>query len=147
VVAANKTDMLKGTAGRKALRSAVDEHLRFLFKEVPIVELSAIRGTGLTDLLDTCWRLFEESDKRIPTPQINKFLGEIEDAHPAPRHSGHPVRLYYMAQVKERPPTFLIHCSRPEGITEAYRRFLENQMRERWGYEIPLRLVFRRRRR
>ena len=89
---------------------------------------------------------YAQARRRIPTPEINRFLGEAEDAHPAPRHQGHPVRLYYMTQVSTRPPTFLVHVNRPAGITEAYRRFLENRMRERWGFEIPLRLVFKRRR-
>ena len=147
VLAANKVDLLSGAEGRKRLRDAIDEHLRFVFDTAPFVELSAVRGKGIDELLAACTRLFAQSRSRIPTPEINRFLGEAEDAHPAPRHAGHPVRLYYMAQVAVRPPTFLIHVNRPEGITEAYRRFLENRMRERWVFEIPLRLVFRRRRR
>ncbi len=147
VVAANKVDKLKGAAGRKVLRSAIEEHLKFLFSNAPIVELSGQRGTGLSNLLEVCQRVYDQSRLRIPTPKINKFLGGIEAEHPAPRHQGHPVRLYYMAQVGIQPPMFLIHCNRPEGITEAYRRFLENRMREEWGFEIPLRILFRKRKR
>jgi len=146
VLAANKVDLLAGKEGRRALASAVDEHLRFVFANVPLVELSARDGVGLPKLLEVCSRLYMQSRRRIPTPEINRFLREAEDAHPAPRHQGHPVRLYYMVQVSIRPPTFLFHVNRPAGITEAYRRFLENRMRERWGFEIPLRLVFKRRR-
>jgi GTPase len=146
VLAANKVDLLAGRAGRQALADAVDEHLRFVFANAPLVELSARDGVGLPKLLAVCSRLYAQSRRRIPTPEINRFLGEAEDAHPAPRHQGHPVRLYYMAQVSTRPPTFLVHVNRPAGINEAYRRFLENRMRERWGFEIPLRLVFKRRR-
>lgn len=142
VLAANKMDLLDG-AGRTALRDAIGEHLRFVFVNAPIVEISAQRGNGLGRLLEVCTTVFEQSLTRIPTPEINRFLGQAEDSHPAPRHGGHLVRLYYMAQVSVRPPTFLIHVNRPAGITEAYRRFLENSMRERWGFQIPLRLVFR----
>jgi len=146
VLAANKVDRLEGREGRRALADAVDERLRFVFSNAPMVELSALEGTGLPKLLEVCVRLFAQSRRRIPTPELNRFLQEAEGAHPAPRHQGHPVRLYYMAQVASGPPTFLVHVNRPAGITEAYRRFLENRMRERWGLEIPLRLVFKRRR-
>jgi GTP-binding protein len=57
------------------------------------------------------------------------------------------VKLYYVAQVGYAPPTFAIQCSRPEAIGESYRRFVENRFREAFQLEVPMRLVFKERRR
>jgi GTP-binding protein len=57
------------------------------------------------------------------------------------------VKLYYVAQVGYAPPTFVIQCNRPEGIGDSYKRYVENRFREAFGLEVPMRLVFRERRR
>jgi GTPase len=147
VLAVNKADLLKGAAGRKAVKEAIAEHLPFLPSGTPLKFLSALRGQGLDALLPLCGRLHDQAARRLPTPELNRFLRDAEDAHPAPRAGGGPVRLYYMAQVAVSPPTFLVHVNRPEGITEAYRRFLSGRLRERFDLQIPVRLVFRKRRR
>ncbi len=147
VLAVNKSDLLEGAAGRKAVKEAIAEHLPFLAQGTPLRFVSALRGEGLAALLPLCGRLHDQAARRLPTPELNRFLRDAEDAHPAPRAGGGPVRLYYMAQVGVSPPTFLIHVNRPEGITEAYRRFLSSRLRERFELEVPVRLVFRKRRR
>jgi GTP-binding protein len=55
------------------------------------------------------------------------------------------VKLYYMAQVASSPPTFTVQCSRPEAISDAYRRYVENRIREAFRLRVPLRFVFRER--
>jgi GTP-binding protein len=57
------------------------------------------------------------------------------------------VKLYYVAQVAYAPPTFAIQCNRPEAIGDAYRRFVENRFRESFGLEVPMRLLFKLRKR
>ncbi|HYQ82017.1 MAG TPA: ribosome biogenesis GTPase Der, partial [Anaeromyxobacteraceae bacterium] len=55
--------------------------------------------------------------------------------------------LFYAAQVGQAPPTFAIQCSRPEAIGDGYRRFVENRLREAFRLEVPMRLLFKERRR
>ena len=57
------------------------------------------------------------------------------------------MKLYYVAQVAYAPPTFVVQCNRPEAIGDSYKRFVENRFRAAFGLEVPMRLVFRERKR
>ena len=57
------------------------------------------------------------------------------------------MKLYYVAQVAYAPPTFVIQTNHPEGMTEHFRRYVENRLRDAFGLEVPMRLVFRERKR
>ncbi len=113
----------------------------------PMVFVSAKEGRGVRRVLDRAAKLVEQYRARFPTPQLNELLEAIQVEHPAPLAKGHPVKLYYVAQVAYAPPTFVIQCSRPEAIGDAYRRFVENRFRDAFGLEVPMRLVFRERKR
>jgi GTP-binding protein len=113
----------------------------------PFVFVSAKEGRGVTKVLDHALKLVEQYRARFPTPQLNELLEAIQLEHPAPLAKGHPVKLYYVAQVAYAPPTFVIQANRPEAIGEPYRRFVENRFREVFGLEVPMRLVFRERKR
>ncbi len=113
----------------------------------PMVFVSAKERRGVTRVLDRAARLVEQYRARFPTPQLNELLEAIQEEHPAPLAKGHPVKLFYVAQVAYAPPTFVIQCGRPEAIGDPYRRFVENRFREAFGLEVPIRLVFRERKR
>jgi GTP-binding protein len=113
----------------------------------PMIFVSAKERRGVTRVLDKAARLVEQYRARFPTPQLNELLEAIQVDHPAPLAKGHPVKLFYVAQVAYAPPTFIVQCSRPEAIGDAYRRFVENRFREAFGLEVPMRLVFRERKR
>src|SRR5690606_4634977 len=88
--------------------------------------------------------LFEQYRARVPTPVLNQFLKTIVDEHPAPRASGgHPVRLFYIAQIASRPPTFALASNRPSEVAEDYKGFIVNRMRDAFGLRVPIRLIFR----
>jgi GTP-binding protein len=113
----------------------------------PMVFASAKERRGVTKVLDRAGKLVEQYRARFPTPQLNELLEAIQEEHPAPLAKGHPVKLYYVAQVAYAPPTFVVQCNRPEAIGEPYRRFVENRFRDAFGLEVPMRLVFRERKR
>jgi GTP-binding protein len=143
----NKVDLLPARDATRRLREALSEGMRFALDRTPVLQISALQGAGVDKVLPAAWRLHEQASKRISTPEINRFLQEAEEGHPPPRSGGHSVRLYYAAQVTVRPPTFVFHANRPEGVPTSYRRYLANMLRERFGLEVPVRLVFRRRQR
>ncbi len=145
ILVVNKADLLQGRAGRSKVEEAIAEQLPFLPERTPLLFVSAREGNGLDRLLPLAGRLFDQAAHRLPTPELNRFLREVETAHPAPRVGAGSVRLYYIAQVGIRPPTFLVHVNRPEGVGEPYRRFVASRLRERFGIEVPVRLVFRKR--
>jgi GTP-binding protein len=98
-------------------------------------------------LLPTAARLVEQFRARFPTRELNELLEAIQEAQPAPLLRGRRLKLYYVAQVAYAPPTFVVQCNHPEGLSEHYRRYVENRFREAFGLEVPIRIVYQERRR
>src|SRR6266545_5004988 len=147
VVVVNKWDIAEREgATQDWYRAELGKRLPFV-AFAPMVFVSAKEGRGVTKVLERAERLVEQYRARFPTPQLNELLVAIQEEHPAPLAKGHPVKLYYVAQVAYAPPTFVIQCSRPEAIGDSYRRFVENRLRDAFGLEIPMRLVFKERKR
>jgi len=113
----------------------------------PMLFVSARDGIGVDRVLAEADRLAKQYRVRLPTPELNALLEAIQEEHPAPLARGRPVKLYYIAQVSAAPPTFVLQCSRPEAITDSYRRFVENRFRDAFRLRVPLRFVFRERKR
>jgi GTP-binding protein len=147
VVVVNKWDVAEREgATQDWYRKELAKRLPFV-AFAPMVFVSSKERRGVTKVLDRAERLVEQYRARFPTPQLNELLERLQEEHPAPLAKGHPVKLYYVAQVAYAPPTFVIQCSRPEAIGDAYRRYVENRFRDAFGLEIPMRIVFKERRR
>jgi GTP-binding protein len=147
LVVVNKWDLAEAAgATREWYRRELHRRLPFV-SFAPLLFASARAGKGMEKILATASRLSEQYRARFPTHALNELLVAVQEAHPAPLARGRPVKLYYVAQVGQAPPTFVIHCSRPEAISEGYRRFVENRFREAFGLEVPMRLVFKERKR
>ena len=68
------------------------------------------------------------------------------EIHQPPVYKNKIVKIYYGTQVKTKPPTFLLFSNYPEGIPKSFRRFLENRLREKFGFnKVPIRIVFKKR--
>lgn len=148
VVLVNKWDLMpSGEEARASFATHVQGRLRFL-AHVPILFISALEGSGVEDVLPTALRVQEERLRRIPTGEFNRLLQDSLEKHPPPVHRGKQLRLYYGSQVRTDPPTFVFHVNNPGAVHFSYQRYLENQIRERYGFlGTPLRLSFRRRQR
>jgi GTP-binding protein len=147
VVVVNKWDLAEREgATQDWYRKELVKRLPFV-SFAPFVFASARERRGVHRVLDRAARLVEQYRARFPTPQLNELLAAIQEEHPAPLAKGHPVKLYYVAQVAYAPPTFVIQCNRPEAIGDPYRRFVENRFREAFGLDVPMRLVFKERKR
>ncbi len=86
----------------------------------------------------------EERLRRIATSDLNRMMQAALEQHPPPAKSGTEVKLYFMAQVRTDPPTFAIQVNDPKLVHFTYLRFLENRMRERYGFlGTPIRIVLR----
>ncbi len=148
VIVFNKADLL-GTgrardAAEKKLREQVKDTLPFL-SFAPIRFVSAKTGQGVTDLISDAGRIYQEHGRRIATAELNRFFAEVCEETPPPTLRGRPVRIHYLTQVGSHPPTFVLWANRPELVHYAYRRFLQNQLRQRFGFEgSPVRIVTRR---
>jgi GTP-binding protein len=83
-------------------------------------------------------------NRRITTAKLNLWLAEMTVAHPPPAPSGRRIKLRYMTQVKTRPPGFVVMCSNPEALPDAYKRYLVNGLREAFDMPgTPVRLFLR----
>jgi len=76
---------------------------------------------------------------RIPTPELNRFVGELVQMRQPPAKQGHRLKLLYLAQIGTRPPRFALQVNSRARITRDYAYFIENQMRARYGLDgVPI---------
>ncbi len=144
IVVINKWDVVPDKRDTEAYyREEIAKRLPFV-AYAPMLFASAKTGSHVFKSLAVAGELFEQYKARVPTPLLNQFLEKIVDEHPAPRgQGGNPVRLFYIAQISSRPPTFALTSNRPSEVAEDYKRFITNRMRAAFGFKVPLRLVFR----
>jgi GTP-binding protein len=146
VVAANKWDLVAPPA-RREIRETIAHGLRFM-ADVPVIPLSARTGAGVRKLLPAVVRVADAAGRRIPTAELNRWLQDIAARHPpgmAKRGRGKaPIKLQYASQTGVNPPAFVIFCTDAQSVLPAYRRFLENRLRQTYGFEgTPIRLWLR----
>jgi GTP-binding protein len=145
VVAVNKWDLVSDKQRRlKDLRETVEEKLTQV-SGVPVVTLSALAGVGLERLMSEVLRVYEIWNRRVPTPHLNRWLGEALERHAPPASKGRRVKIRFMTQASARPPTFVAFCARPEALPQAYLRYLTNSLRETFDLPgVPIRIKLRR---
>ena len=144
VLGMNKWDLVtKETNTVRDVERSIRKRLKTL-EYVPIVTTSALTKQRMFKLLDTAVQVHLNRQQRVSTSKLNDaLLPAIEQHHPA-LYRGNRVKIKYMTQVRESPPVFNFFCNFPKGINESYRRFLENRIRESFGFEgVPLTLVFK----
>ncbi len=144
MIAVNKWDLVeKETNTARDYTKALNERLQTL-EYVPIVFISAITRQRIHKLMTIALEIEAERGKRIPTHALNDFLQDAVERLRPPTYRNRFVRIKFATQVREAPPVFAFFCNYPKGITESYRRFLENRLRERFGFNgVPIVLVFK----
>ena len=144
VFAINKWDLVKDKQGTiKQLRQTLDESLPQV-AGAPLVAVSAVTGEGLPRLMKAVMEADKAWNSRVPTAQINRFLGDALERHPPPAIHGRRVRIRYMTQAKARPPTFALFGNQLEELPQAYLRYLQNGLRESFGLKgVPIRFLLR----
>jgi len=143
ILCVNKWDLVKNKEEEGArLREEAERHLQHV-GFAPMIFISALEGTRVNTILDLAAQLHDEAATRIPTPQLNAWVQEMQDSHPAPLWNGFPVRMSYAYQVAMQPITIAIQCNRPQVVSEVYRRFLLRGLRERFNLRVPVRLLFK----
>ena len=142
VIALNKTDLLETKELSKAEEAARDK-ISFT-PWAPVVRCSVKTGRGVGTLIDTIATVRTEWNKRIATSELNRFFGEVLETHPPPTMGGRAVRLYYITQAESRPPTFVVVTNEPERVHFSYQRYIQNQIRKRFGFEgTPIRIRYK----
>ncbi|MCG8595175.1 MAG: ribosome biogenesis GTPase Der [Kiloniellales bacterium] len=144
VIALNKWD---ACADREAALRQLEDRLERSLPQVrglPKVAISALEGRHLDRLMDAVLAAYRVWNARVPTGELNRWLEAVTEAHPPPLSKGRKVRLKYATQMKTRPPSYAIFCSRPAAIPASYLRYLENQLRSDFKLDgTPIRIALR----
>ena len=143
ILVVNKWDLVENDedAAEKA-KTELADRIDFV-PYAPTVFASALTRTRTNKVLDLAIRLYDQATARIPTPQLNAWLQDVQDSQPAPLWRGFPVKFFYAAQVGTRPVTIVIQTNRPQAINDAYRRFMMNKLRETFDLQVPVRFAFK----
>jgi GTP-binding protein len=144
VLAINKWDRV---ADRQAALERLRDKLEVALpqvKGVAAVPISALTGRSLDKLMDQVFAAHEIWNRRVPTPQLNRWLAEVTQRHPPPLVDGRTVKLRYATQNKTRPPTIQLFASKPKELPDSYQRYLVNSLRDVFGMPgTPVRIVMR----
>ena len=143
VALANRWDLVRGRAARWAeLRRAAGETLRHL-PDAPLLRISAKSGQGVAAIWKSAERVRSEQGKRVPTPELNRFLAETAERFAPRSRDGRRVNLLYGYQSGASPPRFRIFLScRKRDLLPSYPRYLVGALRRRYGFAgIPIRLA------
>jgi len=138
LLALNKWDI--STTDIDDARARVERKLRL---RPAVITCSATRGRNVQRLLPKALELADRAAERIPTPELNRFVAAVVAANPPPSRRGRRLRLYYSAQVGERPPRIAIQINDRRLVNRDWAYHLENRMRENYGLEgVPLIIDF-----
>jgi GTP-binding protein len=144
VLLVNKWDLVEKdtkTAGEfeKTIREKLAPH-----HYIPIIFTSVVTKQRVHKAVETAMMVYQNKRLKIPTSKLNeKLLPEIEH-YPPPSNKGKYIKIKYITQLPTHNPTFAFFCNLPQYIKEAYERFLENKLREHFGFEgVPIKLIFR----
>ncbi len=120
----------------RQIREAVPTH-----SYIPIVFTSALTGQRVIKTMQYVDAVYDQFTRRIATSELNEFLEEAVAKQPPAAVRGRWIKLYYMTQPETAPPIFVIFSNFPQFISDSYHRYLQNRMRERFGFEgVPITL-------
>jgi GTP-binding protein len=146
IVVVNKWDMIeKDTHTMNAFRKDILSELAFM-SYVPMVFISALTGQRVDRIFDLIRHVYGQSVLRIQTGMLNEVITTVTASVEPPTEHGRRLKILYATQVSVKPPTFVFFVNDPSLLHFSYRRYLENQLRQTFGFEgTPIRIIARRR--
>ena len=146
VLVLNKWDLLTAEEKEeKVWRKKIREALSFA-PWAPVSYISAKTGQRVAQPLQVALKVTEERRRRVATPELNKWLRTLLGQRETPTRHGKRLRVMYATQAESTTPTFVFFVNDPDLVHFSYRRFLESQLRQAFGFEgTPIHMVFRRR--
>jgi GTP-binding protein len=145
IIAANKWDLMKdqGEDAAKIFDERVRRELKFL-DYAPILHISAVTGERTPKLLETVDRVAAAARTRVPTGELNRFIERVTSASPPVTTGKRNMRVMYASQPGVAPPTFVLFTNAASKLHFSYERFLENRLREAYGFfGNPIRIQIR----
>jgi len=143
IIAVNKWDLIEketNTARKLELiiQEALGEH-----DYLPVIFISALTKQRILKVVDVALEVNEQQHRRISTSALNKKIMWDIEHYPPKSSSPKEIKIKYATQIKTNPPMFAFFCNEPKLVQESYRRYLENRLREHFGFSgVPLGIVF-----
>ncbi|CAM3880930.1 ribosome biogenesis GTPase Der [Mesobacillus zeae] len=146
IIVVNKWDAIeKDEKTMKEFEQNIREHFLFL-SYAPIVFLSAKTKKRIHTLIPVINTASENHSMRVQTNILNEVVTDAAARNPAPADKGRRLKIYYTTQVAVKPPVFVVFVNDPELMHFSYQRFLENRIREAFGFEgTPIKIYARER--
>jgi GTP-binding protein len=143
IIAVNKWDLIeKETNTARQYEVAIKEKFG-MYDFLPTVFISALTKQRIQKVIDIAKEVHTEQQRRITTSALNKAIMPDIEKNPPKSSSPKEIKIKYATQVKSNPPMFAFFCNEPKLVQESYRRYLENRLREHFGFAgVPLGIVF-----
>lgn len=143
VIVVNKWDLIeKETKTAKEFEEKIRARIA-PFKDIPIVFTSVTEKQRLLKVIETAMTVYENKSRHIPTSKLNEFFLPLIETHAPPPIKGKFIKVKYVTQLKGE-ALFLFYCNMPQYVTDSYKRFIENKLRETWDFNgVPVVVSFR----
>ena len=144
VLLVNKWDLIqKETNTARDFQNEILERFR-PFDDMPIIFISALEKKRIFKAVEMALQVYENRNRKIKTSELNNLMLPIIENNPPPAHRGNYVKIKYITQLPTYFPAFAFFCSNPKYLKEAYRNFLENQLRKHFDFSgVPIGIFFR----
>ncbi|MEK7872796.1 MAG: ribosome biogenesis GTPase Der, partial [Chloroflexota bacterium] len=144
VLTVNKWDLAEKLGLDEEKAVAIVRHRFRFIPWAPVVFVSALAGTGIEKALTQAREVYQERTRRVSTALLNTLMMRAGSRQAPPMVKGRRLHIYYLTQPAVNPPTFVFFVNDPDLLHFSYQRFLENVIREAFGFAgTPIRLVFR----
>ena len=145
ILVVNKWDIYPDKDDKSTLRFTEElrEEIGFL-QYAPVLYTSALTGQRINRVTELVKYVAEQQSMRIKTSVLNDLIRDAVSVNPPPMHRGRQLKILFMTQVDIKPPKFILFVNDPELMHFSYLRFIENRLREMYGFEgTPIRLIVR----
>ncbi len=147
IVAINKWDLIEEKQSNtiNKFEKQLEIDIPFL-SFAPKIFISAVTKQRLGQIFDKSIEVYEQCTKRVSTGLLNKVVNEAYALNPPTSFKGKRLKIYYVTQAKTQPPTFILFVNNEELLKDSYKRYLENKLREAFGFfGTPIRISVRER--
>ncbi|MCK9481324.1 MAG: ribosome biogenesis GTPase Der [Bacteroidia bacterium] len=145
VLLVNKWDLVeKDTHTAKEYTAVIHSKVQ-PFVDFPILFISALNKQRIYDTVEKIQQTFENRKKQISTSKLNEFVQEMIERNPPPSKKGKYVKIKYATQLNNvNYPCFVFFCNLPQYLTDAYKRYVDNQLRSKFDFKgVPIKVFYR----
>lgn len=140
----NKWDLVeKDTHSVKNYTAIIHERVQ-PFVDFPVIFISTVQKQRVFDTVEKIHQVYENRKRHISTSKLNDFIQEVMERNPPPAKKGKHIKIKYATQLKTNYPCFVFFCNLPQYVGDAYKRYLENQLRKAFDFHgVPIKIFFR----